>query len=98
MVERSVGRRGVGRQRALSGGGRRTDRSFYFFLEPPLNWHNKISIEEPFMNGLALEQRYYRPKQKLLSGKTRISFRPLDHLTQNKFDLACCNIYSSFTL
>ena len=36
MVGRSVGRRGVGRRRALSDGGRRTDGSFYFFLEPPV--------------------------------------------------------------
>ena len=35
MVIRSVGRRGVGRRRAMSDGGRRTDGSFYFFLEPP---------------------------------------------------------------
>ena len=35
MVGRSVGRRGVGRRRALSDGGRRTDISFYFFLDPP---------------------------------------------------------------
>ena len=36
MVGRSVGRRGVRRQRALSDGRRRTDGSFYFFLEPPI--------------------------------------------------------------
>ena len=35
MVGRSVGRRGVRWRRALSDGGRRTDGSFYFFLEPP---------------------------------------------------------------
>ena len=35
MVSRSVGRRGVGRRRALWDSGRRTDGSFYFFLEPP---------------------------------------------------------------
>ena len=35
MVGRSVGWRGVGRRRALLDGERRTDGSFYFFLEPP---------------------------------------------------------------
>ena len=35
MVGRSVGRRGVRRQRALSDSRRRTNGSFYFFLEPP---------------------------------------------------------------
>ena len=35
MVGRSVGRRGVRQRRALSDSGRRTDGSFYFFLEPP---------------------------------------------------------------
>ena len=35
MVGRSVGRRGVGRRRALSDGGQQTDESFYIFLEPP---------------------------------------------------------------
>ena len=35
MVGRSVGRRGVGQRRALSDGGRRTDGSFDFSLEPP---------------------------------------------------------------
>ena len=35
MVGRSVGRRGVGRQRAELDGGQRPDRSFYFSLEPP---------------------------------------------------------------
>ena len=33
MVGRSVGRRGVGRRRALLDRGRRTVESFYFFLE-----------------------------------------------------------------
>ena len=35
MVGRSVGRKGVGRWRAMSDSGRRTDGSFYFSLEPP---------------------------------------------------------------
>ena len=33
MVGRSIGQRGVGRQRALLDSGRRMDGSFYFFLE-----------------------------------------------------------------
>ena len=36
IVGRSVGWRGVRWRRALLDGGRRTDGSFYFFLEPPL--------------------------------------------------------------
>ena len=36
MFGRFVGWRGVGRRRALLDGGRRTDGSFYFFLEPPV--------------------------------------------------------------
>ena len=43
MVGRSVGRKGVGRQRALSDSGWRTDRSFHFFLEPPKIFSKKLS-------------------------------------------------------
>ena len=45
MVRRSVGRRGVGQQRALSDGGQRTDISFYFFFEPPNHfWHSRFFL------------------------------------------------------
>ena len=45
MVGWSVGRRGVGRWRALSDGEQQLDGSFYFFLEPPDDFGHRLACK-----------------------------------------------------
>ena len=67
MVSLSFCQRGVGRQRALSDGGRRTDGSFYFVLEPPLlsilwdNWMVKsILYHEEISRSFESINKYFK--------------------------------------
>ena len=53
MVGRSVGPRGVGRRRALSDGGLRTEGSFYFFLEMPNS--NRYKYYQKIKHSIRLE-------------------------------------------
>ena len=68
MVGRSVGRRGVGRRRALSDGGRRTVGSFYSFLVIPVK---KAPMETEIYNFLNSFGSYAtQVHDELLSAKT----------------------------
>ena len=95
MVGRSVGRRGVGRRRAESEGGRRMDGNFYFFLEPP-QFDSKILFTHQVV--LTIEKANKAPHGIQLIKKIFNNIELQLLTTSNYYSILCYFMYLFFVM